>query len=186
MVHFPSYDGPTFDDANPDAKKVVPIFRATRDFVVEKQACTRTQFPLVLAYAMTIHKAQSASLDKARLNLGARRDFAVGLTYVAISRVRTLQGLLFEEPFDVKCLVPEVSKSSRMRDADREQRSRQQLDAASAAVFRSDPWVLALPSFPRPRLNPQDAPSSDAAAGSEFQMSDAPPSHPDNNEDLYN
>jgi ATP-dependent exoDNAse (exonuclease V) alpha subunit len=40
-----------------------------------------------MTYAMALHKAQGS-------------DFAPGLTYVAISRVTSLDGLLAEEPFD--------------------------------------------------------------------------------------
>ena len=53
----------------------------------------RQQFPLDLAWALTIHKVQALSLDRAVLNLG-RDLFAAGHAYVACSRVRTLEGVL--------------------------------------------------------------------------------------------
>ncbi|CBX97430.1 hypothetical protein LEMA_P105610.1 [Plenodomus lingam JN3] len=51
------------------------------------QLCTQIQFPLVLDHAITVHKSQGVSLDQAVLNISLR-DFAPGLTYVAISRMR--------------------------------------------------------------------------------------------------
>jgi ATP-dependent exoDNAse (exonuclease V) alpha subunit len=56
-----------------------------------------TQFPLRLAYAMTIHKAQGLTLDSAYLDIRAARE--PGQAYVAVSRVRTLAGLHFKDWF---------------------------------------------------------------------------------------
>jgi hypothetical protein len=53
---------------------------------------TFTQLPLRLAYAVTIHKAQGMSMERAHINLG-RGAFACGQTYTALSRVRSLAGL---------------------------------------------------------------------------------------------
>lgn len=52
----------------------------------------RSQFPLKLSYALTIHKVQGLTLDAAVLDLGDS-VFSEGMTYTALSRVKTLKSL---------------------------------------------------------------------------------------------
>ncbi|MDH2443664.1 DEAD/DEAH box helicase [Amnibacterium sp. CER49] len=55
------------------------------------------QLPVRLGWAVTIHKAQGSTFDAARIDLG-RKAFSPGQTYVALSRLRTIDGLYLTRP----------------------------------------------------------------------------------------
>ena len=69
----------------------IPIGPATWESE-EMEGVQRQQIPLKLAYAVTIHKAQGATLDCALIDIGSS-TFECGQAYVALSRVRDLESL---------------------------------------------------------------------------------------------
>jgi ATP-dependent DNA helicase PIF1 len=56
---------------------------------------SRKQFPLCLAYSMTIHKCQGLTISKAIIDFGDRGCFDYGQAYVALSRVKSLDNVMF-------------------------------------------------------------------------------------------
>ena len=72
------------------------------------------QIPLILAWAVTIHKAQGLTLDDVRVDLG-NGAFASGQTYVALSRARTLEGLSLTVPLRVQDITIRAMPSAMSR-----------------------------------------------------------------------
>jgi len=72
----------------------------------DSESASFSQFPLRLAWAMTIHKAQGLTLDSAYIDIRAARE--PGQAYVAVSRVRSLAGLNFKEWFKGVHVSPEA------------------------------------------------------------------------------
>ena len=70
-----------------DVEKVSRKFTIMKNFDV-----FRKQFPLILAFTMTIHKFQGLSLDSSIIDL-SDKIFDDGMAYVALSRLRTLSGV---------------------------------------------------------------------------------------------
>jgi len=70
----------------------------------EYEGVGRSQIPLRVAYAMTIHRSQGATLDSALIDIGSN-TFEYGQAYVALSRVRTIGGLYIWklDPTKIRC-----------------------------------------------------------------------------------
>ena len=76
-----------------------------KEMIVQKEVGAFIQFPLKLAYAMTIHKSQGMSVDAALIKLG-NGCFAHGQLYTALSRCRSLKNLRIDrEIYDEDIIV---------------------------------------------------------------------------------
>ena len=63
LVKFDRYDGPQcFDELADELAGVVPVFRSKREFLRGNTNCSRTQFLLTIAYAITVDKSQGGYL----------------------------------------------------------------------------------------------------------------------------
>lgn len=81
----------------PDKWSKIEYSRNEEDKIVENEVGSYKQFPLVLGYAMTIHKSQGKTLSKVVLDI-SRGAFAHGQTYVALSRTRSAKDMHIVKP----------------------------------------------------------------------------------------
>lgn len=90
-------------------QKVEHHYNQQTDRIEAKVVGTFSQFPLMPAWAITIHKSQGSTFEHVRIDMG-QGAFAHGQLYVALSRCRTLEGIRLSQPIrtsDVIC-DPEV------------------------------------------------------------------------------
>ena len=72
-----------------------------------------SQIPLRLAWAITIHKSQGLTFDKAIIDAGA--SFAHGQTYVALSRCTTLEGIILKTNITPSAIINDTTVASLQR-----------------------------------------------------------------------
>lgn len=108
MVKLDNYSGPTFQNT-----ETVPIIPIRRTWFKSGAQCSRLQLPLKLSWAVTIHKSQGLTTDKLVVDIG-QKEFSTGLTYVACSRVRNINDLLFSPPFSFNRLAG-IARSRQLR-----------------------------------------------------------------------
>lgn len=79
--------------------RLFPILPVVANWKENSVDCSRKQFPLNVAHALTIHKSQGLTLDRAVVDI-RDKEMSVGLTYVALSRVRTIEDIMIFKAFD--------------------------------------------------------------------------------------
>ncbi|XP_068723547.1 ATP-dependent DNA helicase pif1-like [Montipora capricornis] len=92
IVKFDAFSGPSFTNNKPSCVPIPPITATVEcgNVVHERQ-----QLPLTLAWALTIHQSQGMTLNKAWVDIG-KKESTLGITYVAVSRVRNISSLVIE------------------------------------------------------------------------------------------
>ena len=86
------FDGFTGVSCLPDQPGIYPVGVITRSWVVRHKTQSRTMLPLQPGYALSIHKSQGQTLENILIDLGSS-EFSPGLTYTALTRVRSLSNL---------------------------------------------------------------------------------------------
>lgn len=103
-----------------------------------------TQFPLRLAWSITIHKSQGLTFDHAVIDAGA--SFAPGQVYVALSRCKSLEGMVLATPISPEVVLTDMRVSEYVScQHDEAQRSVERLPAIKEEYYRT--LVMELFSF---------------------------------------
>lgn len=112
-----------FDDSNmgrifqiKNRSNYISIERIDHTFIYDGRHIVRSQSPLVLAYACTIHKVQGLSCEKIVLDSG-KSVFEKGMRYAALSRVKTRSGLCVLK-LDPKQIQPPNGYMKKMTSSD--------------------------------------------------------------------
>jgi ATP-dependent DNA helicase PIF1 len=106
----------------------------SEELIVQQQVGEFVQYPIKLAWAVTIHKSQGLTFDSAIIDAG--KSFVAGQVYVALSRVRTLQGLILKSKISTDSLRSNPEVINYMRPVKEEELDRLLLIAQEKFILQ--------------------------------------------------
>ena len=101
--------------------------------ITEEIEGTFRQYPIRLAWAITIHKSQGLTFERAIID--ARNSFAHGQTYVALSRCKTLEGMVLESPLRREAIISDSTVDDFTKEVERNKPGNRQLHDMQKAYF---------------------------------------------------
>lgn len=124
-------------------KNIRYSYNREKDKLEEEELGTFSQYPIRLAWAITIHKSQGLTFEKAIIDAGA--SFAPGQVYVALSRLTTINGLILHSPIHAGCISTDqrvigFTESRLAESALEEQLQQEQISFISHLLIRSFDW----------------------------------------------
>lgn len=102
VVHFPE-ESKTIEVEKYEWENIKYKVDSNSGEIQEETIGTFVQYPIKLAWAVTVHKSQGLTFEKAILDIS--EAFAAGQAYVALSRLRSLRGLVLLKPIQLNSLT---------------------------------------------------------------------------------
>ena len=130
IIKFDDYIGPSISNKIPSLVAIAPV---TISVYSGNSVHERQQLPLKLAWALTIHKSQGLTLPQAWVDIG-KSEQTLGITYVALSRVKQLSSLIVEPmTFD---RLKSINKSANLKYRQEEEHRLKQKSETTKCFFQ--------------------------------------------------
>ena len=140
-------DGHEYDVVREVWENIRYTFNEKQQKIEEELLGTFVQFPLRLAWAITVHKSQGLTFRQVKIDFSGGGAFAGGQTYVALSRCSSLKGITLEEPIrrsdifvrpEVVAFAKKYNDGKLMRQAIYESKADKEYHDAIEAFDRQD------------------------------------------------
>ena len=140
-------DGHEYDVVREVWENMRYTFNEKEQKIEEELLGTFVQFPLRLAWAITVHKSQGMTFRQVKIDFSGGGAFAGGQTYVALSRCSSLKGITLEEPIrrsdifvrpEVVAFAKKYNDGKLMRQAIYESKADKEYHDAIEAFDRQD------------------------------------------------